>query len=108
MSQKSTTLRSQNYGSNTTIGPRQVSMIADIYDMVSSGERATLDALRFFHGSQAVDGNSFRALRARKLVKGRGDNLQLTMAGHAIARSVQHTVIPAGLGLVAVGAPVKR
>lgn len=108
MSQKSSTLRSQNYGSTTTIGPRQVSMIADIYDMVSNGERATVDALRFFHGSQAVDGNSLRALRARKLVKGHPSNLQLTMAGHAIARSVQHTIVPAGLGLVAVGTPVKR
>lgn len=101
-------LSGNNYGSNTTIGARQVSMIADIYDMTSSGERATIDALRFFHGSKAVCGNSFEALRARKLVRGPKNNLQLTAAGLAVARDVCRSTVAAGLGLVAVGMPAKR
>ena len=107
-SQKSHNLRAQNYGSASTIGPRQVSILSDIYDMTSSGERATLDALRFFHPAYAINGNSFLSLRARKLVKGNRNNLQLTPAGLEIARCVQHTVIPMGLGLVAVNVAEKR
>ena len=93
----------QNYGSTTTIGPRQVSMIVDIYDMTSGGETATVDALRFFHGSAAVNCNSFLALRARKLVKGSARNLQLTPAGLQIAHSAMNSSVAAGLGVVAVG-----
>jgi hypothetical protein len=97
----------QNYGSSTTIGPRQVSMLVDIYDMTSSGERATLDVLRFFHG-RAINGNSFEALRQRKLVKGSANNLQLTPTGLQIAHSAMNSTVAAGLGVVAVGVREKR
>lgn len=100
--------RGQKYGSMSTIGPRQVSMIADIHDMVSNGERATTEALRFFHGKQAVDGVSFTALRMRGLVSGRANNLKLTAQGLEIARNVMNSTVAAGLGLVAVGVSEKK
>lgn len=83
-------------------------MLVDIYDMTSSGERATLDVLRFFHGSAAVNGNSFEALRQRKLVKGSANNLQLTPSGLQIAHSAMNSTVAAGLGVVAVGVRAKR
>ena len=100
--------RGQKYGSMSTIGPRQVSMIADIYDMVSSGERATTAVLRFFHGRSAIDGASFVALRMRGLVSGRADNLKLTASGLEVARNVNKSVVAPGLGLVAVNVSQKK
>ena len=100
--------RGQKYGSMSTIGPRQVSMIADIYDMVSSGERATTDVLRFFHGRSTIDGASFVALRMRGLVSGRADNLKLTASGLEVARNVVNSVVSPGLGLVAVNVSQKK
>ena len=100
--------RGQKYGSMSTIGPRQVSMIADIHDMVSNGERATTEVLRYFHGKSAVDGVSFTALRMRGLVSGRANNLKLTPQGLEIARNVMNSTVAAGLGLVAVGVSEKK
>ena len=100
--------RAQKYGSTSTIGPRQVSIIADIHDMVSSGERATVDVLRFFHGRTAIDGASFVALRMRGLVSGRSNNLKLTPSGLEVARNVQNSVVSPGLGLVAVNVATRK
>ena len=100
--------RGQKYGSMSTIGPRQVSMIADIHDMVSNGERATTDVLRFFHGRSAIDGASFVALRMRGLVSGRANNLKLTASGLEVARNVANSVVSPGLGLVAVNVSQKK
>lgn len=108
MSQNNNTIRAQKYGSKSTIGPRQVSMIADIHDMVSNGERATTDTLRFFHGRSAIDGGSFVALRMRGLVSGRANNLKLTAQGLEIARNVINSVVSPGLGLVAVTVSQKK
>ena len=100
--------RGQKDGSMSTIGPRQVSMIADIHDMVSNGERATTDVLRFFHGRSAIDGASFVALRMRGLVSGRANNLKLTASGLEVARNVANSVVSPGLGLVAVNVSQKK
>jgi hypothetical protein len=100
--------RRQKYGSMSTIGPRQVSILSDIHDMVTGGERATTDALRFFHGSAAINGASFVALRMRGLVSGRADNLKLTASGLEVARNVLNSVVSPGLGLVAVNVPTRK
>lgn len=100
--------RGQKYGSMSTIGPRQVSILSDIHDMVSSGERATTDVLRFFHGRSAIDGTSFVALRMRGLVSGRSNNLKLTASGLEVARNVVNSVVSPGLGLVAVNVSQKK
>jgi hypothetical protein len=100
--------RGQKYGSMSTIGPRQVSILSDIHDMVSSGERATTDVLRFFHGRAAIDGVSFAALRMRGLVSGRANNLKLTASGMEVARNVLNSVVSPGLGLVAVNVPTRK
>ena len=100
--------RGQKYGSMSTIGPRQVSILSDIHDMVSSGERATTDVLRFFHGRSVIDGASFVALRMRGLVSGRSNNLKLTASGLEVARNVVNSVVSPGLGLVAVNVSQKK
>jgi len=73
--------RGQKYGFMSTVSALQVSILSDIHDMVSSGERATTDTLRLFHGSTAIDGGSFVELRMRGLVSGRANNLKLTTTG---------------------------
>ncbi len=102
------TFRRQNYGSTSTIGARQVSILADIGAMNAAGMRVSLDTLSLRHPSHALNGDSFFALRARKLVKGNRYSLQLTPAGQEVFRLVSKCTVPAGLGLVAIGMPVKR
>lgn len=101
-------LRKQNYGSTSTIGARQVAIIADIGKVNAAGLRANFDMLSMHHPDHALNGDSFFALRARKLVKGNRYSLQLTPAGQEVFRLVSKSTVAAGLGLVAVGMPSKR
>ena len=101
------TLAAQNYGSTTTIGPRQTAMIAHIAEMNSLGAPVDLDTLRFLHGSAACL-TSLTALRARRLVTGSDRNIRLTKQGAWIGRLSQQANVPAGLGLVAVKCPSKK
>ena len=102
------TFRKQNYGSTSTIGARQVSILADIGAMNAAGLRVSLDTLSLRHPDHALNGDSFFALRARKLVKGNRYSLQLTAAGQEVFRLVSKSTVAPGLGLVAVGMPSKR
>lgn len=101
-------LRRQNYGSTSTIGARQVSILADIGTMNAAGLRVSLDTLALRHPAHALNGDSFVALRARRLVKGNRYSLQLTPAGQEVFRLVSKSTVAAGLGLVAIGMPSKR
>jgi hypothetical protein len=102
------TFRKQNYGSTSTIGARQVSILADIGAMNAAGMRVSLDTLSLRHPHHALNGDSFFALRARRLVKGNRYSLELTAAGQEVYRLVSRSTVAAGLGLVAIGMPVKR
>lgn len=102
------TFRRQNYGSTSTIGARQVSILADIGAMNAAGLRVSLDTLSMRHPHHALNGDSFFALRARKLVKGNRYSLQLTPAGQEVFRLVSKSTVAPGLGLVAIGMPCKR
>lgn len=105
---KLNTLCRQNYGSTSTIGPRQVAIIYDIFVMNQNGMNATLDTLALRHPRTALDGDSFFALRARRLVKGAGRGWTLTPAGLEVARLVNRSTAAPGLGFVAIGMPTKR
>lgn len=101
------TLAAQTYGSGTTIGPRQVSIIADIYLAHQMGLRANVEALAIRHPGAYFE-SAIRKLRARKLVKGHRSNLRLTPAAMNVGRNVDRSALVAGLGLVAIGAPAIR
>ena len=89
------TLAAQNYGSTTTIGPRQTAMIAHIAEMNSLGSAVDLDTLRFLHGRQACE-TSLTALRARRLVTGSNRNIRLTKQGAWIGRLAAQSTVSAG------------
>jgi hypothetical protein len=101
------TLARQNYGSTTTCGPRQVAVIADIAFALQNGLRPSVDLLAMRHPLNARPG-ILDSLRARQLVKGHPNNLQLTAAGLEIARCALRCTLAPGMGLVATGAPSKR
>ena len=105
---KLNTLCRQNYGSQSTIGARQVAILFDIYTMNQAGINVTLDTLSLRHPRQSLDGSSFLSLRARKLIKGVGRGWTLTPAGLEVARLVNRSTAAAGLGFVAIGMPAKR
>jgi hypothetical protein len=105
---KLNTLTRQNYGSQSTIGPRQVAILFDIYVANQQGINVTLDTLAMRHPRTALDGDSFFALRARRLVKGVGRGWTLTPAGMEVARLVNRSTAAPGLGFVAIGMPNKR
>lgn len=108
LEKKLNTLRKQNYGSTSTIGARQVSIIADIGAMNAAGLRVSLETLSLHHPHHALNGDSFMALRARRLVKGNRYSLELTPAGQEVFRLVRKSTVAPGLGLVAIGMPTKR
>ena len=82
-------------------------IIAAIAFAFQNGLRPSVDLLPLRHPLQ---GNSavIDSLRARRLITGHPNNLKLTAAGMEIARSALRCTVAPGMGLVAVGAPVKR
>lgn len=106
-------LASNSYGSNTTIGPRQTAIIADIYVQTTAGLRCGVNELALRHPRASLKGNPhdrrwLAALRARGLVVGPANNLQLTPAAYQVAAQVMRSTIAPGLGVVAIQVPVKR
>ena len=98
---QSNILVSQNYNTQTTIGPRQASILFDIFVMNQLNIPITRDTLAIRHPAHALNGNAFDSLRLRGLIKGNGRGWKLTPAGEAVAQRVDRSRVMRGLGVVA-------
>jgi len=98
----------ENYGAKTTIGPRQVSVIYDIFTCNKNGVPCGVDHLKDRH--PAIE-NVIVTLLGRKLIKcsrGRGRRFEVTARGFEIGMMVDRSKLAPGLGFVAMGAPMLR
>lgn len=104
------TLAAQNYGSTSTIGPRQVSILYTIFVFAQAGIPCSVEGVKKTHPSvcsRSIE-SAFFTLRARRLITGKGRGWTLTGKGEEVARLVSKSNVAAGLGLVAIGMPTKR
>jgi hypothetical protein len=100
----------QNYGSTRTIGPRQVSVIYDIFTANKNGANCSVQNLKGRHPACTIE-SVLVILLGRKLIKrtgGRGRCYEVTARGFEIAMLVHRSNIPKGLGFVATNVPVIR
>jgi predicted transcriptional regulator len=97
----------QNYGSQKTIGPRQVSVIYDVFVANKNGMNCSLVVLKSRHPSiESV----IVTLLGRGLIKkarGKGRCFEVTAKGFTIGMMVDRSGIAPGLGLVATNVPFK-
>jgi hypothetical protein len=103
-------LAALNYGSEKTIGPRQVAVICDILQMNIRNINCTQKRLQTNHPNASLATVLFtlqtRGLIKMRPVKGRG--YEVTASGLDIAMSVHNSKISAGLGVVATGVRKKK
>ena len=95
-------LSSERYHSDSTIGPRQASIIYDIFMYTQATKTGvTRDTLSIRHPAHALHGNSFLRLKRLGLVKGNGRGWNLTANGEVIARRMDRSAAAVGVGFVA-------
>jgi hypothetical protein len=100
----------QNYGSTSTIGPRQVSVIYDIFIANKNGANCSVENLKKRHPTSTIE-SVIMVLLGRKLIKragGRGRCYEVTARGFDVAMMVDRSSIAKGLGFVATNMPVKK
>lgn len=108
-------LASENYGSRSTPGPRQVSILISLLTL--SGGRGTVGLTDLIQ-HQGFDKNpsrkacvkvSLACLRARRLVSVNGDRLRLTVTGLKAAELASRSArsVEAGVGLVLTGLQIR-
>jgi hypothetical protein len=105
-------LASPNYGAHTTPGPRQTAILATIAASKASrtGRRALepseVAEIQGISRQQAA--NALAALRARGLLDRRGNRFGLTTRGAEAATLFDGVVVPAGVGIVLTGHPIRK
>lgn len=105
-------LASPKYGAHTTPGPRQTAILATIAASKASrtGRRALepseVAEIQGISRQQAA--NALAALRARGLLDRRGNRFGLTTRGAAAATLFDSVVVPAGVGIVLTGHPIRK
>lgn len=103
-------LAALNYGSERTIGPRQVAVLCDILQKNIVNINCTQKVLQKNHPNASL-GTVLFTLQTRGLIKMRpvkGRGYELTASGFAIAVSVHNSKIADGLGVVATGIRKKK
>jgi len=105
-------LASPKYGAHTTPGPRQTAILATIAASKASrtGRRALepseVAEIQGISRQQAA--NALAALRARGLLDRRGNRFGLTTRGAEAATLFDSVVVPAGVGIVLTGHPIRK
>lgn len=106
----------QNYGSTSTIGPRSVAVIYDIFNANKSGSMCSIQKLKEKHPVSSIEG-VIVVLLGRKLIKrapGQGRCYEVTTKGFEIgwlvnrSKLAQYKDSEVGLGFVAIGMPMIR
>ena len=106
------TLASPKYGAHTTPGPRQTAILASIAatKRTRTGRRALDPAevaeIQGISRQQAE--SALAALRARGLLARRGNRFGLTTRGEEAAKLFDAVTVPAGVGIVLTGHPIRK